>query len=318
MEKTMKFSKVFAITVAIVFCMGLQSGYADENAPLFDVTSDGIMVEVTELEGEQKTDPIASVEMTEDELIEAGVDVTPLTEADLAELDALPAVTSGIEGEETEVRIGYDGRMRVYPAYSSINKRAGLLTISGAGRCSAWCIGPRAVATAGHCVSSSRGRWYSGWRYYPAHSTGFGSASHRRAITNSTYFNTRNEQYDYAVVQFWSAICNSTGSYGYHTGNPSNRPMVVPGYPGDKSSSQQWIGPDKVRTYTSRQIFYSADTAGGMSGSAVTENSRSSSGPYSIGIHAYGRHGSWPHSTYNHGTRMASHVKRFLDAFNTR
>lgn len=314
MEKAMKIFKIIAIISAIVFFISFQNGFAEDTVPVFDVSSDGsvIPVEGTEAVGERIVYPLPGAEEVTAEMLAAeGVDVTPLTEDEIAEIEALPAVTSGIEGELTEVVIGYDSRQRVYPNQSSINARPGLLTFS-AGRCSAWLISRNTVATAGHCVARGNGTWYSGWRFYASHSTGRGSCTASGAVTNSTWFNTGNEQYDYAVVKLNCTIGNTVGTFGYTTSNPFGHPIVVPGYPGDKSSSQQWVGYDKVRTTTTRQIFYAADTASGMSGSPVVKNDTSSIGPFSIGIHAYGRHGGSPHGTYNHGTRITSGVFDFF------
>ncbi len=318
MEKT---AKILTITLAMMLCIGLQGVYADQNEPLFDVYTDGTEEFVPESAESGKrlvTHPLAGAEeVTEEALIADGVDVTPLSEDELAAIDALPPVTSGVEGEDTESIYRTDTRVQVYPASSSIASRTGLLTFS-AGRCSAWLIGPSAVATAGHCVSNGRGSFYRDFKFYPRHSTGLGSCSWSSAVTNSRWHNSGDENYDYAVVKLRCTVGRTLGSWGYSTANPRNRHAVIPGYPGDKSSTQQWWGHDKVRTTTTNQVFYRADTIGGMSGSPVGGDEVISRGPYSIGIHAYGMHGSGVHRSYNHGTRITSSVFSFLNRHNTR
>ncbi len=318
MERTVK---IFAITFAVLLCIGLQGVYADQDEPLLDVYSDGTEVAVPEAAESGKkrvTHPLSgAAEVTEEALLADGVNMTPLTEDELAAIDALPVMTSGIEGEDTESIYRTDTRVQVYPASSSIAARTGLLTFS-AGRCTAWLIGPSAVATAGHCVSNGRGSFYRDFKFYPRHSTGLGYCSWSSAVTNSRWHRTRNESYDYAVVKLRCTIGRTLGSWGYSTANPSNRHVVIPGYPGDKSSTQQWWGVDKVRTTTSTQVFYRADTIGGMSGSPVGGDEVISRGPYSVGIHAYGMHGGGKHRSYNHGTRITRSVFSFLNRHNTR
>jgi glutamyl endopeptidase len=91
------------------------------------------------------------------------------------------------------------------------------------------------------------------------------------------------------------------------------------GYPGDKSPSQsQWIGADEVNYTGTQQVYYRTDTYGGESGSAVwydrPSGTTGSLGPYAYAIHAYGIHGSYPH-TINHGTRITQSVFNNLIAW---
>jgi len=114
------------------------------------------------------------------------------------------------------------------------------------------------------------------------------------------------EDDDYGAIKLNCTIGNTVGWYGYTTAGPNGYPSIVQGYPGD-TPLEQWFSADKVRTVTTRQLFYLNDTIGGMSGSPVWYD-RGTIGPYLIGIHAYGTHGVAPHNTYNHGTRITSEV----------
>ena len=91
----------------------------------------------------------------------------------------------------------------------------------------------------------------------------------------------------------------------------TNYPSIVSGYPGDKPL-QQWWSSDGVRYTETYQIFYRNDSTSGMSGSPVWYDR---SGPYAMAIHAYGIHGSFPHSVYNHGTRITQSVFNNLVAW---
>ncbi len=88
---------------------------------------------------------------------------------------------------------------------------------------------------------------------------------------------------------------------------------TVSGYPCDKTFGQQWrhAGQTVTATHT-RQVFYQNDTFGCQSGSPVYQTRAAGSswcvGQCVMAIHAYGLHGSSPHSTNNHGTRITESV----------
>ena len=119
------------------------------------------------------------------------------------------------------------------------------------------------------------------------------------------------------------SIGNTVGWFGYwwQSASLANLPSIINGYPGDKPL-QQWRSNDRIRVSQTRQVFYQNDTLGGMSGGPVYYN-RPSGSPYcsgycSMAIHAYGLHGSPPHSTNNHGTRITEarfeNLKAWKDA----
>lgn len=213
-----------------------------------------------------------------------------------------------MEGDGAEVILGPDTRERLYTRYYPARARV-LVTFSG-GRCSGALIGPNTVATAGHCIHTggSKGRWRRNVRVYPGangRSKPYGSCAARSLHSVKGWTNGRKEQYDYGAIKLGSCkIGNRVGWFGFTTAGPGGLPALVGGYPGDKPLTQ-WQGMDDVDAVSRRQVFYHADTTGGMSGSGVWYDRR---GPYLIGIHAYGTHGSGNHRRYNHGVRITRAV----------
>lgn len=267
-----------------------------------------------------------AVELSSEALETVGVDdlETEFTESEFERLRNLP-VPSPVpsdengEGEDRsevdttdevggEVIIGPDTRERLYTTYYPARARV-LITFTG-GRCSGAMIGPNTVATAGHCVHTggSNGSWRQNVRVYPGadgSSKPYGSCAARSLHSVSGWTRSRNEEYDYGAIKLGSCnIGSRVGWFGFTTAGPGGLPALVGGYPGDKPLTQ-WQGMDNVDATSGRQVFYAADTIGGMSGSGVWYDRV---GPYLIGIHAYGTHGSGDHSRYNHGVRITSGV----------
>lgn len=257
--------------------------------------------------------------LDEAELLANGVELSgPDGEVNAAELDyllSLPALGSPAAGPE--VLLGSDTRSRLYT--TSFPARAVVLITFTGGRCTGFMIGNNTVATAGHCVHSGGpgGAWRTSVVVYPGYngtSAPYGSCSARTLYSVTSWTTTANEQYDYGAIKLNCTVGNSTGWFGFRSGAGSNTPAIITGYPGDKTL-EMWQSSDKIRTTTTLQAFYSNDTVGGMSGSPVWEDwwsSNLSRGAYANAIHAYGTHGSSPHSLYNHGTRITSAVFRNL------
>jgi len=214
---------------------------------------------------------------------------------------------------------GPDDRVRVSPATSFPASAVVQITRNGAAHCTGWLYGPDIVATAGHCVHSggSGGSWYTGLTVWPGRdgsSTPYGSCTVRQSHSVSGWTNDGNEEYDYGALKLNCTIGNSTGWFGYwwQSASLAGTSTLINGYPGDKPFGQQWRGDSVSRTVAvsqTNQIFYTNDTIGGMSGSAVYQNRASGSsfcvGYCSMAIHAYGfPHGGDPHNAYNHATRI--------------
>lgn len=268
-------------------------------------------------------------EITTEALESAGVDdtETEFAEAEFEMLSNLPVPdptpTDGevtgeaTEGDAVEIEsvtegdeaiLGQDTRERLYTTYYPARARV-LITFSG-GRCSGTMIGPNTVATAGHCIHTggSRGSWRRNVRIYAGANGGskpFGSCAARSLHSVRGWTQNGNPDYDYGAIKLGSCkVGNKVGWFGFTTANPSNFPSIIGGYPGDKPLTQ-WQSSDDVDCVSSRQVFYSNDTTGGMSGSGVWYDRN---GPYLIGIHAYRPYDGGCRGRYNHGVRITSEV----------
>ncbi|GAB2930653.1 hypothetical protein GCM10027280_17700 [Micromonospora polyrhachis] len=214
---------------------------------------------------------------------------------------------------------GPDNRIRISPATSFPARAVVQITRNGAAHCTGWLYGPDIVATAGHCVHSggSSGSWYSGLAVWPGRdgsSTPYGSCTVRRMHSVTGWTTDGNEEFDYGALKLNCTIGNTTGWFGYwwQSASLAGTSTLINGYPGDKPFGQQWRGDSVSRTVAvsqTNQIFYTNDTIGGMSGSAVYQNRAAGSsfcvGYCSMAIHAYGfPHDAYPHNTYNHATRI--------------
>jgi glutamyl endopeptidase len=224
--------------------------------------------------------------------------------------------------------IGADTRVLINPTTSYPARAVALITFNQNGssyRCTGWLYGKDVVATAGHCVHTGGpgGSWSTNVRVYPGRngsSSPYGSCTAKRLYSVTGWINSSDERYDYGVVKLNCTIGNTVGWFGYwwQTATLTNLPTLISGYPGDKPLTQ-WRSTDKVRVTQTLQLFYQNDTVGGMSGSPVYYNrpagSASCTGYCSMAIHAYGLHGSPPHSTNNHGTRIVQAVFNNLMAW---
>jgi glutamyl endopeptidase len=241
--------------------------------------------------------------------------------ATVASTNVGPPATATEGGAETI--IGSDRRTLVSPTTVYPARAVVLITFTG-GRCSGNLVAPDLVMTAGHCVHTggSAGSWRTNVRVWPGRNgtlAPYGSFAAARLFSVSGWTTSKNEAYDYGAIDLSTNIGNTVGWFGYFWQSASmvGLPAIINGYPGDKPLTQ-WqssncsifvIGFSQctIGVSQSHQNFYRNDTIGGMSGSGVYYN-RVGCGLCIGTIHAYGLHGSWPHSTYNHGTRIREAV----------
>jgi glutamyl endopeptidase len=208
--------------------------------------------------------------------------------------------------------IGPDSRTLVSPTTAYPARAIGLVTVTG-GSCTGWLINKDTVVTAGHCVHSggTSGAWRANVRFYPGRngaSSPYGSCSARRLHSVSGWLSSADERYDYGAIKLNCTVGNTTGWFGFfwQSATLTGLPTTVAGYPDDKPVTQ-WKATGTVAVTQDRQVFYKNDTRPGQSGAPVYYN-RTNCGTCSMAIHAYGVHGSSPHSTNNHATRIVKAV----------
>ncbi|MEV2241265.1 trypsin-like serine protease [Micromonospora sp. NPDC049891] len=226
--------------------------------------------------------------------------------------------------------IGTDNRVRVDPTTvfpSSAIVQIVRTTNGSTWGCTGWLYGPSIIATAGHCVHPGGGQNGGGGNnFYPrgdfqiipgrnGASTPYGTCTATQLLSVNGWTQSGDETYDYGAIRLSCAAGNTTGWFGmwWQGASLTGTATTVSGYPCDKTFGQQWRHAGQTVTVThDRQVFYQNDTFGCQSGSPVYQTRASGSswcvGQCVMAIHAYGLHGSSPHSTNNHGTRITESV----------
>lgn len=209
-----------------------------------------------------------------------------------------------------ETVIGADGRTQITATTTYPNRVVGKLTFTapngGTYGCTAFLYGNNTVGTSGHCVySHSAGvGWNSNFVFWPGKngaSNPYGSCGWSNANSVSGWTSSANPEYDYGSIRLNCTIGNTTGWIGmaWQTASYTGVNVNITGYPGDKAYGTMWQMSGPVTSSAVRQLFYSIDTFGGQSGSAVRI---SGCGTYcAIAVHSYGLYGGSP---YNRGTRI--------------
>ncbi len=164
-------------------------------------------------------------------------------------------------------------------------------------------ISPRVLLTCGHSVfmnpvrseDETRRGWVHSIRVMPGRNGSdlpFGSAISSRFHTAHGWTRNAIPEYDYAAIVLDSGddLGSRTGRFGlgsYSDKTLRSARLNLSGYPGDKGNgAEQWYMAGGVAQVSPRQIFYTIDTAGGQSGSAVY---RIAGGQRRIvRVHAYG------------------------------
>ncbi|GIJ06792.1 trypsin-like serine peptidase [Micromonospora andamanensis] len=226
--------------------------------------------------------------------------------------------------------IGTDNRVRVDPTTvfpSSAIVQIVRTTNGSTWGCTGWLYGPSIIATAGHCVHPGGGQNGGGGNnFYPrgdfqiipgrnGASTPYGTCTATQLLSVNGWTQSGDETYDYGAIRLSCAAGNSTGWFGmwWQGASLTGTATTVSGYPCDKTFGQQWRHAGQTVAVThDRQVFYQNDTFGCQSGSPVYQTRAAGSswcvGQCVMAIHAYGLHGSSPHSTNNHGTRITESV----------
>lgn len=219
-------------------------------------------------------------------------------------------------GEPAEAVLGTDDRVQITNTSAYPWRAHASLLITAADGSSwigtAWFIGPHTLATAGHCVyiknSGVPGRdgWVRSIRVMPGRNGStlpYGSATTSAFRTVTGWANNGDQNYDYGAIILPTDLGSTTGWFGigiFSDSQLNSSTVNISGYPGDKPAGTQWYHANRVSAVNALKVFYTVDTAGGQSGSAVYRIENGSR--YGVAVHAYGG------STSNSGTRINREV----------
>ncbi|WFG43621.1 trypsin-like serine peptidase [Pseudonocardia alni] len=200
---------------------------------------------------------------------------------------------------QLETVIGRDDRTRVLNTRAVPYKRICHLLItapdgkrySGTG----WFIGPRTIATAGHCVYlHGAGGWAREIVVTPGRdgeNRPYGTMTATRFSSVAGWTQGRSRDHDYGVIHLPRSFpAMDIGHFGFAAFNDARlrgTRLNLAGYPGDKETGTCWQHGQQPRALTPTRIVYTADTSGGMSGCPVfvtTADGRR----YAVGIHTTG------------------------------
>jgi V8-like Glu-specific endopeptidase len=214
-----------------------------------------------------------------------------------------------------ELVIGNDDRVRVKQADMNnspfrqicalrIRAKNGQLFV-GTG----WFIGPRAVATAGHCVYLHKeGGWAASIEVIPAK---FGSSEPLGDMTASRFravdgwIDQKRPDFDYGVILLDDSTAGDRLGWFEVLAEPDDHLKGalanISGYPADRDDANfQFFHARALSNATPTRIEYDIDTFGGQSGSPVWISTPS--GVAAVGVHTTGA------ATGNSGTRITEPV----------
>lgn len=247
----------------------------------------------------------------------------------LQQAQAMPGGEGGIEVEEAfveqaaaaiEVIIGTDDRVRINQTTQVPWRRLCALRIhfpSGATyRGTGFLIGPRALATAGHCVYlHNQGGWARRVEVIPGCNGSqrpFGQAESTSFRSVRGWVSGRKPESDYGCVVLPAGAFGgrNLGSFGFAAFDAPvllARPAVLAGYPGDKPFAEMWGMARRIKAVTAKKLVYDIDTMGGQSGAPVYIKRNGQR--HVVGIHNYGL------ATGNSATRVTQAVYQRLFAW---
>jgi V8-like Glu-specific endopeptidase len=219
-----------------------------------------------------------------------------------------------------EVILGKDDRLRITNTTGIPWRRVCALRItfpSGSTyRGTGFLIGPRAVATAGHCVYlHDQGGWARKVEVIPGangQARPYGQAESNAFRSVAGWVNGKKAESDYGCIVLPSGAFGgrNLGSFGcanFDAAKIVAQPAVLGGYPGDKPFAELWGMSRVIKTVAARTLIYDIDTVGGQSGAPVYIMRAGQR--YVVGIHNYGASGG------NSATRVTEPVYQRLLAW---
>lgn len=250
------------------------------------------------------------------QLLEAGIlEGSP---SDVSPMGSLPDAAAGSFGDTTvlEVVIGNDDRVRVGDGLLRINPWRQICALrirAQTGKMfvgTGWFIGPRTIATAGHCVFMQKERgWAESIEIIPAkagRSEPFGRAQSQHFASVDGWVDGSERDFDYGVI----FVSDST--LGTRLGNFEVRALAdgdlqgtqakISGYPADLERAEfQYFHERPMIAVTPSRLTYDIDTFGGQSGSPIWQDTEEG-GLVAVGIHTTGG------ASSNSGTRIGEPV----------
>jgi glutamyl endopeptidase len=232
----------------------------------------------------------------------------PLQDIGVASFGEPPSILETVHGPDERVEItntaAYPWRVHASLVITARDNSSWIGT--------GWFIGPHTLITAGHCVfiknSGVPGRdgWVKSIDVMPGRRgtvLPFGSVRSASFRSVVGWTQSGDEHYDYGAIIIPTELGDTVGWFGYGVYSDAElraATLNLSGYPGDKPPGTQWYDSHGVAAVDSRKVFYTIDTVGGQSGSAVY---RIIGGKrFGVAIHAYGG------ATTNSGTRISTPV----------
>ncbi|MGH7153698.1 MAG: trypsin-like serine peptidase [Acetobacteraceae bacterium] len=219
-----------------------------------------------------------------------------------------------------ETVIGIDQRQRITNTTGVPWRRYAALRIqfpSGATyRGTGFFIGPRALATAGHCVyMRNQGGWARKIEVIPGcdgSTRPYNSATATEFRSTSGWVTNSLPECDYGCIfvpngSFGGINLGSFGAAAFDASVLVAQPAVLAGYPGDKPFAQLWGMAQVIKAVSAKTLVYDIDTYGGQSGAPVYI--KRNGVRYVVGIHNYGS------ATGNSATRVTEPVYQRLAAW---
>lgn len=175
-----------------------------------------------------------------------------------------------------------------------------------------WFISPRTLITAGHCVFikgspvPNRDGWVTSIQVMPGRNGAtlpYGSVTSTSFRSVHGWMANGDHNYDYGAILLPTPLGATTGWFGYGVYSDAQlqgSTVNVSGYPGDKPAGTQWYHANRVTAVNGTKVYYTVDTMGGQSGSAVYQ--LRDGARFAVAVHAYGG------ATANSGTRINREV----------